>query len=556
MNILSRRSFLSHASALGLGTALATLTDVPFVLQRALAEGSIGQPGPNGRVRKLLFIFLRGANDGLNTVAPLGDPAYATSRPNLGLSEDPAQPVARLGAVPFPEAGSAAGTYAHPFALPLGNGFAALHPSLKFLAPLYNAGHLALVHRVGYPRQSRSHFDSQAYWETGAPRDDRVKDGLLYRAMVESGLANSSPLTGVSIASSLPLILRGSRAAMTNLSDPTRYNLLAVPNTAAANRKADAALSAANQIAFADKRDRELLGLQYQNLSQTLELFAQLRFDEASNTFRDDVATDGDTEWATANGGGYYLFPTTEEKNGGWARAGGNRAAKYVVPTGAQDFFKNLKAASIVLNKTDAIVSGVSIDGWDTHSSQVDPKNEQTGTGAHTGAHAGLLRRVGWSLYSLQKYFTRYADKCRWEDLVVVTLSEFGRTTVENSDAGTDHAEASVMLVAGGSVKGFLPGNAGGVGRSGVLNCGGSGDDVQPWQPGAKGSLFQAGDRYLRRNTDYRSVLGRIIRNHLGATEDQLGRIIPGYADPAESLRTPGTQTRDGTAVIGEPDIV
>ena len=556
MNVLTRRSFLSHSATLGLGTALAALTDIPLVVQRALAEGSIGQPGPDGRVRKLLFLFLRGANDGLNAVVPLGDPAYASSRPNLALSPDPMQPVARIGPALFPEAGSTAGIYGHPHALPLGNGFAALHPSLKFLAPLYNDGDLALIHRVGYPRQSRSHFDSQAYWETGAPRDEWVKDGLLYRAMVESGLANTAPLTGVSIGSSLPLILRGSQAAMTNLSDPTRYNLLAVPNTAAANVKADAALAAANAVRFADKRERELLSLQYNNLSETLRLFAQLRFDEDSNTYRDDVATDGDTAWADANGGGYHLFPTTAEKNGGWLRAGGNRADKYVVPTGAHDFFNNLKAASIVLNKTDAIVAGVSIDGWDTHSDQVDARNAATGAGSHTGSHANLLRRVGWSLYALRKYFTRYADQCRWEDLVVVTLSEFGRTTIENSDGGTDHAEASVMFVAGGRVKGFEPGPAGGVKRTGVFNCGGSGDRILPWQTGPTGSLFGAGDRYLQRNTDYRSVLGRLIRDHLGATPAQLTRIIPGYAQPGESLMSRGTQTRDRTEVIGEPDIL
>lgn len=556
MNILSRRSFLSHTATLGLGTALATLTDVPFLVQRALAEGGIGQPGPNGRVRKLLFIFLRGANDGLNAVVPLGDPAYAVSRPNLALPPDPLQSVGQLGSAFFPQAGSTANTYAHPYALPLGNGFAALHPSLKFLAPLYNSGNLALIHRVGYPQQSRSHFDSQAYWETGAPRDAVVKDGLLYRAMIESGLANTSPLTGVSIGSSLPLILRGSKAAMTNLSDPTRYNLLAVPNTAAGNRKADAALAAANQVSFANKRERELLQLQYRNLSETLQLFAQLKFDEDSNTYRDDVATDGDAAWAAAQGGGYHLFPTTAEKNGGWLRTGGNQSGKYVVPTSAHDYFKNLKAASIVLNHTDALVTGVSIDGWDTHSEQVEPKDERAGTGPHTGAHASLLRRVGWSLYALQKYFTRYADKCRWDDLVVVTLSEFGRTTIENADAGTDHAEANVMFVAGGSIKGFEPGATGGVRRSGVFNCGGQGDRILPWQPGPTGSMLQAGDRYLKRNTDYRSVLGRLIRDHLGASPDQLSRIIPGYAQAGESLQTRGLQARDNTEVIGEPDIV
>src|SRR5205085_4025068 len=86
--------------------------------------------------------------------------------------------------------------FAPAHAIRLGNGFAALHPSLKFLAPLYNAGDLALVHRVAYPRQSRSHFDSQNYWENGNPNNNVSKDGILYRTVVESGLAHTLALTG------------------------------------------------------------------------------------------------------------------------------------------------------------------------------------------------------------------------------------------------------------------------------------------------------------------------------------------------------------------------
>ena len=558
MNILSRRSFLSHSAKLGLGTALASLTDVPFVMKRALAEGSIGLPGSNGRVKKLLFIFLRGANDGLNTLITFGDSAYGPpNRVDLEIKKDPVQLYTALGRAVFPEAGSVAGTYAHPYGLSLGNGFAALHPSLKFLSPVYNSGDLAAIHRVGYPRQSRSHFDSQNYWETGAPNDNNTKDGILYRAMVESGLAYTAPLTGVSIGSSLPLILRGSKAAMTNVSDPTRFNLLAIPNTTQGNAKADAFLAAANQAEFANKREREFLRLQYGNLASSLEIFASMDFSEAGNTYRDDIATDGDTDYANANGGGYYLFPTTNEKNGGWRRSStATRADKYVVPTSSYDFFTRLKAAAMVLNKTDALVAGVSIDGWDTHSEQADQPSADGLRGSHTGSHANLLRRVGWAVYALNKYFTRYADKCRWDDVAVVTLSEFGRTSVENSDNGTDHAEASVMFVAGGGIKGFEAGPLGEVIRSGVFNCGGSGDQSVPWQTGPNGTFFKATGRYLQRNTDYRSVLGKLIRNHLGATQEQLDRIIPGYAVAAESLKNKGVQTRDNTTVVGEPDFV
>jgi uncharacterized protein (DUF1501 family) len=531
--ILTRRSFLARTSAVGLGTALATITDIPFVMKRALAEGTIGRPGPNGRVKKLLFIFLRGANDGINALIPYGDTAYNTThRPTLYLRPDPGASWSASSLAYFPQSGSAVGTYARPDGTPLGglsvgNRFAGLHPSLKFLAPVYNAGDLALLHRVGYPNQSRSHFDSQNYWETGAPRDELIKDGILYRAMVESGLAASNALTGVSIQSSLPLLLRGSGAAMTNLSDTSRYDLLGVPNSAAGNVKADAFLHSALASEMPVRKSRDLLRLQYGNMSKTLQVFASINFNQE---FTDNEATDGDLP--------YNLFPTSNATNGGYA-ARGNKTAKMVVPTNSYDFFRSLRAAALVLNKTDAIVAGTQIDGWDTHSAQ----------GAATGSHANLLRRVGWAIYGLRKYFLQNRDKCSWDDLVVVTLSEFGRTTVENDDAGTDHAEASLMLVAGGNIKGAT------ASRPSVFGC--SPSDPVPWQVGTRGSMFQtANKRYLGRAIDYRSVLGKVIRDHLGATPTQLQRIIPGYGVPSEALRSGGIQTFDGTRIIGEPDIL
>ncbi len=533
--ILSRRSFLGTTTGMAATAALGCLTNVPLFVQKALADGTIGRPGPDGRVKKLLFIFLRGANDGLNNVIPHGDDAYGpVIRDNIQIPVDPSQTWNVRGRALFPTAGATRGTYDYPFSIPLGNGFAGLHPSLKFLAPVYNAGELAMIHRVGYPRQSRSHFDSQNYWETGAPRDPMVKDGILYRAMYESGRTQVNSLTGVSFQSSLPLMLRGSRAAMTNITDPTRYDLLGVPNNVDGNLKMANALAAANSAGFVPKQNRDMLQQQYANMSKTLDIFAGLNFSEAGNTFVDDENTDGRRP--------YYLFPTTSDKNGGGPGGTGN--PNYVVPTNAYGFFNQLKSAALILNKTDAIVAGTQIDGWDTHSNQ----------GGVTGSHANLLRRVGWSLYALRKYFKNHGDQCRWDDLVVVTLSEFGRTTIENSDNGTDHAEASVMYVAGGGVKGFQTNALGAVTRSGIFNCGPS--DPVAWQTGMNGTMFQSTGRYLQRATDFRSVMGSLVRDHLGATQEQLNRIIPGYSVAGERLQSGGTQSADGVRITGELPLV
>jgi uncharacterized protein (DUF1501 family) len=550
INIITRRSFLSQSFKTGLAVAMSTLVDIPFVLKRALAEGTIGLNG-----KKLLFIWMRGANDGLNSVIPISDDGYynygtvanpIVTRPTINILKDTAANYGASGpcfdATQFADVGGTARTaaqacFSYTNGIALGNGYAALHPSLKFLAPLYNQGDLALIHRVGYPRQSRSHFDSQNYWENGNPNNNVSKDGIFYRTMLESGFANTHPLTGVSIQSSLPLILRGPKAAMTNLSDVKRYQLLGIPDAAAG--KAVNSLAAADGFPAADKNNRELLSLHYQNLLNTLPQFSTI-VDLLDDVFLDDVNTDQDFK--------YNLFPSSNATNGGFTRPGGGTDAnKYVVDTGAYAFFNNLKAAALVLNHTDAIIAGTEVNGsFDTHSNQ----------GGVTGSQPNLLRRIGWAMYALQKYFKNNSNKAAWDNLVVVTLSEFGRTTVENSDRGTDHAEASVMFVAGGAVHGRNKGNS-----TGVYGC--STADAVPWVPGPPnqggnidGSMFGIQDRYLKRAYDYRSILGKVIRDHLGATQAQLNRIIPGYTVAGEHLQAGGTSSIDSTPIMAEPPIV
>jgi uncharacterized protein (DUF1501 family) len=496
---------------------LAALTQVPPFARRALAEGSIGLNG-----KKLLFIFLRGANDGLNSCIPILDPSYNdTNRPNIFIPPG-AGDYSVPGPCDFPTGLSS--TFAYANAINLGNGFNALHPSLKFLAPVYNAGDVVMVHRVGYPRQSRSHFDSQAYWETGQP-NSVTRDGIFYRTLIESGQTATNPLAGISIQGALPTLFKGPEAAITNINDPTRYDLLGTP-TPAGDAKLMNSILAGNGAGFANKRSRGLLQLSYENLVSTLDLFSTIHFTEEDNTFVDDVATDGGTAH-------YHLFPTMLEKNGG------GTASSYVVDPAGQGFFTQLKGAALVLNHTDAVIAGVEMGGFDTHNNQ----------GGVTGDHANLQSRIAWAIYGLRKYFSNHSDKVNWNDLVVVTLSEFGRTTIQNSNNGTDHAEAGLMWVAGGGVKGRGKGGR----TSGVIA--GTPSDPVPWDPGPSGSMFGVSGRYLQRAVDYRSVLGEVIREHLGATQGQLDRIIPGYANAGESLLGLG-ESIDGTTIMGEVDVV
>ena len=96
------------------------------------------------------------------------------------------------------------------------------------------------------------------------------------------------------------------------------------------------------------------------------------------------------------------------------------------------------------------------------------------------------------------------------EDVVLVTMSEFGRTAAENGNAGTDHGHGNVMMVLGGGVRG------------GRLY--GEWPGLEPEQ------LFERRD--LAVTTDFRDVLGEVVSGHLG---QKVSQVFPGYT-PKTSL--------------------
>jgi uncharacterized protein (DUF1501 family) len=485
--IITRRNFLGRSLQLALASVAGAHLNVPLFLRQALAQGEI-----RAGARKILFIFLRGGNDAINTVIPWADEAYnPVNRPTLHITgPDP------LSRVPgrSPEQPDLSRV------IDLGNGFAGLHPALRDLCPLHNAGELACVHRVGYSKQSRSHFDSQRYWENGVPRNDMLRTGIFYRALMETGLHEGREFPGVSVQQgSSPLLLRGPQA-MVNLSDPNRYDLHGVAGGGGDREKQLAAIAAAHAMPHPAKHNRHLLFPTGQSLRGSIEGMKSIGLE--SNDFFD---TDGVTR----------LFPINAASNQKQFRSSAYR------------FFQNLKVAAQVLAGTDAVITGTELGGFDTHNSQ----------GTLTGTHAERLEWLGWGIYALRQYFTSSNPRA-WEDVLIVTLSEFGRTTKENGSLGTDHAEAGVMFVAGGKVKG------------GVYQC-----ENANWTTGQTGALFQVNSRYLRRTVDYRSVFGEIIRKHLGASQEQLNEVIPGYADPRENLLA-GGNAPDGTRIVGELGLV
>jgi uncharacterized protein (DUF1501 family) len=178
---MQRRDFLNRL-ALGAGILL------PLGRHAWAATGD--STGPTQR--KLVVVMLRGAVDGLNVVAPVGDANYLRLRPTIGL------------AAPGTDGG----------ALDL-DGYFGLHPALASLQPLWRAHKLAFVHASGSPDVTRSHFDAQDYMESATPGRKNTPDGWMNRLVAAlPGSATPSRLLGIGPV--MPRILSG-RAGAVNL---------------------------------------------------------------------------------------------------------------------------------------------------------------------------------------------------------------------------------------------------------------------------------------------------------------------------------------------------
>lgn len=174
--MISRRHVLRGGAVLAAGTFF------PGWTRRALAAQDSGP----GRRKALVFLFLRGALDGLHAVVP-DEPRLSELRPQLA---------------PGPSE-----------LLPLQPGFS-LHPSLEALMPFWKEGSLAIVHAVGSPDPSRSHFDAQDFLELGTPGIKTTADGWLSRALKSAGERQRSPLEAIAVSARLPRALQGAPDAL------------------------------------------------------------------------------------------------------------------------------------------------------------------------------------------------------------------------------------------------------------------------------------------------------------------------------------------------------
>ena len=147
-NSVTRRGFLRGGALALVGTSV-----IPAFLTRSVyAEVARAAAGK----KKLVVVFQRGACDGLNVVVPYKEPNYYAMRPTIGIQQKELMDL---------------------------DGFFGLHPAMASVKPLFDQGHLAMVHASGSPDPSRSHFDAQDYMESGTPGVKSTTDGWLNRAL-------------------------------------------------------------------------------------------------------------------------------------------------------------------------------------------------------------------------------------------------------------------------------------------------------------------------------------------------------------------------------------
>jgi uncharacterized protein (DUF1501 family) len=158
-----------------------------------------------------------------------------------------------------------------------------------------------------------------------------------------------------------------------------------------------------------------------------------------------------------------------------------------------------LQIAQLIKSDVGLEIAFADVGGWDTHVNQ----------GSSEGQLAARLRELGRGLAA---FTTDLGERMR--SVVVLTMSEFGRTIGENGNSGTDHGHATAMLALGGPVNG--------------------GKVLGRWPGLDPANRFEGRDVAV--TTDFRDLFGEMLVRHLGAAD--VAPVFPGYA--ADPGRFPG----------------
>lgn len=324
------------------------------------------------------------------------------------------------------------------------DGFFGLHPRLAALHTFFKDGTAAALHAVGHDRNTRSHFEEQDVWETGVTGNTVNSDGWVNRHLLTS--SGHGPIRAVAIGDALPRIMHGKCCA---------YAVRGIDDLAMPNGRVDnATVGAALEHAY--RKDAK----------------------KQAGDARDLLA---DTGQATLEG--------IEKLRG---VVGHKYEPKSPYPQ--TEIARQLMQAARLI-KADVGLEVVEVDygGWDTHQFQ----------GGAQGPYGDLAQGLADALAA---FLADLGDKA--QDVVVLTMSDFGRTAAENGTGGTDHGWGNCLLAFGPSLKRE--------GRKPVLGT---------WPGLAEDQLHDKRD--LMHTTDFRDVMAEVVKGHLG--NESLAKVLPNH---------------------------
>lgn len=425
----SRRIFLKSSALAGVVFGAAP---------RSLMRSVFAAEGGNRR-KTFVVVFQRGACDGLNTVIPYADPGYRRARPSIGIAS--------------PRSGDTAA------AIDL-DGHFGLHPALADLAPLYRNGSLGIVHAVGSPDISRSHFDCQDFMESGTPGVKSTSDGWMNRFAAVLPKTESK-FKSVALTQTLPRVLRGGAPAV------------ALARIDDFHVREDIAMSERGGMVRPGGRRSGEMAPQEAGAASSADAFEKLYADAAK-----DMLGNAGRETFEAIEALKVADPAKYSPRPGITYPRGRLG----------ESMKQM--AQLIKADLGVELAFVDIGGWDHHTAE----------GAATGQLANLLRQLGGSLSAFGGDLGDLMS-----DVVVMTMTEFGRTVRENGNRGTDHGHGSVSFIMGGPIKG---------------------GKVYGRFPGlTEENLYEGRD--LPVTTDFRDLVGEVLVRHMGVAN--LKTVFPGY---------------------------
>ena len=319
--------------------------------------------GNNGNERNLVVVQLSGGNDYLNCIVPWEDPRYRDSRASVRITEEDV--------------------------IPLDNGLG-LNPGMAAFKDLYDEGKVAIIHGIGYPVPSRSHFRSMDIWHTATP--DRVgEQGWLGQAVRQIDPSGSNVVTAVNFGNALPRALAAPGVPVASVGDLDDYGLLTGMSGEAQREQALSAFSRIYSPGVGSGMVMDYLGQTGLDALKGADILNQ-----APAMYESTVE--------------YPDTPIAKSLKG--------VAQVHMADLGTRVFYT---------------VSG----GWDTHTNEIALQRhlwEEVSTG-------------------LRAFFQDLKEHELGPEVTVLVFSEFGRRVKDNGN-GTDHGSGGVSFVIGDQVKG------------------------------------------------------------------------------------------------------